>query len=385
MYCSECGKEISDQAKFCSFCGTRTAHREMTRPAVTSEQSFAENKRYAENLRKGLLLYLHDIMSLQFSIKKLENALSTEKSPINIHDNWFFWKCYDLKYPILWNDFSAPYVHLYLSYSHKLNRYYYAFTTKNQPVNFFDYRGNEVKHKYGKPCCNSNVLSADIRKKLFTLPVIKNKLFSGPVVTNTEHTYWPSFTVHENQYRLEPFRQVINMIEDFEASVKTREELYRKNLPVRLKKIQDIERELSRVRKILNDLYSVNIIPSKYRDIGCAYFIHEFFSTSNVPLNNVFLSLDLDKIQSQLNAVIKNQQKMILQQAIIISQNKEIIAQNQMIFDELACIHEDTRNMNLKLDDISQSSIEAAQWAKIAASHAETCAWLGMANYIKDL
>ena len=102
-------------------------------------------------------------------------------------------------------------------------------------------------------------------------------------------------------------------------------------------------------------------------------------------MNNVFLHLDLDKIQSQLAAVIKNQQKAILQQAVIISQNEEIIAQNQMVLDNLASIQNDTRNMNSRLNSIDANGIEAAEWARIAASHAETCAWFSVANYIKDL
>ena len=385
MYCSECGKKIADQSKFCSFCGTPIATIEMSNTNANIGSSFVESNSSAKKARKGMEIYLHDIMSLQFSISKLNNTLSVEKNPIDIHDNWFVWKRYDLKHPIFWNDFSAPYRRLYLSYSAKLNRYYYAFTSQNEHEDFFDYQGRLVNHQYGKPCCNSAVLSADIRKKFFTLPVIKNRLFSGPMVTNTEDTYWPSFTVYENKYRLEPFQQVITIIEDFEAAVKRREETYRKNLPIRQKKIQDIEREISCAKRILRDLYSVDVIPSKFRDIGCAYFIYQFFSTSNVSLENVFLHLDMDKIQSQLNTVIKNQQKEILQHAVMISQNKEIMAQNEMIFDELSSIHNNTISMNSKLDDIRGSGIEAARWARIAASHAETCAWLGVANYIKDL
>ena len=105
----------------------------------------------------------------------------------------------------------------------------------------------------------------------------------------------------------------------------------------------------------------------------------------NSPLENVFLHLDLDMIQSQISTVIKNQQKQILQQAIIISQNKEIIEQNQLVLDNLATLQKDTSNMNAKLDSINANSAEAAEWARIAASHAEACAWLGVANYIKDM
>ena len=151
-------------------------------------------------------------------------------------------------------------------------------------------------------------------------------------------------------------------------------------MPELKKEIGDIERELSDAKRILTNLYGVNLIPAKYRNIGCAYFIHDFFSTSTVPLNNVFLHLDLDKIQSQLDTVIKNQRDIILQQAIIISQNEEMIAQNQRLFEELSDMN---KTVNATLDSIQERSNETSEWARIAALNAETCAWISFANYIR--
>ena len=94
-----------------------------------------------------------------------------------------------------------------------------------------------------------------------------------------------------------------------------------------------------------------------------------------MPLNNVFLHLDLDKIQSELDTVINNQRDSVLQEAIIISQNDEIISQNQKVFNELS-------DMNTTLDNIRESDIETSKWARIAALSADTCAWISLANYI---
>ena len=54
------------------------------------------------------------------------------------------------------------------------------------------------------------------------------------------------------------------------------------------REIEEIEKELSDAKRILANLYEMNLIPSKYRNIGCAYFIHDFFSTSSVPLKQCF-------------------------------------------------------------------------------------------------
>ena len=93
--------------------------------------------------------------------------------------------------------------------------------------------------------------------------------------------------------------------------------------------------------------------------------------------------MDLDKIQTQLNTVIHNQQNIILQQAIIIAQNKEMILQNKKLFNKLSDVQGDMANMNQKLDSIQESGRETSKWARIAALNAEACAWFSAANYLK--
>lgn len=249
---------------------------------------------------------------------------------------------------------------------------------------FTDINGNRVNHQLGNPCNNyyGDVLDAKMRARLCTPPILEKKLFSGShIITNSDSTYWRSVEqVVNNKDQLEVFSQVKSCIERFEMMVRDREKRYQEGLPGLKAEIAAISKELSDAKRILNDLYEVNMIPTKYRNIGCAYFIYDFFSTSNVPLNNVFLHLDLDKIQSQLDTVIKNQRDIILQQAIIISQNKEIIAQNQELFEELSDMN---KTMHDDLGSIRQSSDETSEWARIAALNAEACAWIGFANYIR--
>lgn len=151
---------------------------------------------------------------------------------------------------------------------------------------------------------------------------------------------------------------------------------------------QDIRKgTLIYLHDVLSMEFSINVIPSKYRNIGCAFFIYDYFYSSNTQLSAVFLHLDLDTIQSQLNTVIKNQQDSMLQQAIIISQNEEVIAQNKRLFEELSdmnkTVNRNLGNINANLSSINESSIETSQWAKIAALNTETCAWIGFSNFIK--
>ena len=385
MYCNQCGKQISDNSKFCSFCGAHIAVQSTSNEIISAEKPLVDQRKLEQDTRKGTLVYLHDVLSMEFSIDKLKRALRMKKAAISVHDDWFYWKHFKFNRPIRglpYNEFDPPKIGLYLSYSYRLNRYFYMFDEGDTPY-FTDINGNTVNYQFGNPC-HGGVLDQGNRNSLCTPPVLKleKKLFSSRyIITNSDSTYW--WTVEEvrnNEDQLEVFAQVKPIIEQFEMMVRDREKRYQERLPRLKAEIEDISEELSNAKRILSNLYDVNMIPTKYRNIGCAYFIHDFFSTSNVPLNNVFLHLDLDKIQSQLDAVIKNQRDIMLQQAIIISQNEEMIAQNQVLFRELSDMN---KSVNTALSSIQENSYETSEWARIAALNAETCAWLSFANYIK--
>lgn len=387
MYCSQCGKQIPDNSKFCSFCGAQVLIYGANDGQMSVEKPFVDQRKLEQDSRQGILVYLHDVLSMEFSINKLERALRMKRTSINLHDDWFYWKRFLFKRPIekLYR-FLNPTIGLYLSYSYKLNQYYYMLDRGDVPY-FTDINGIEVKHQFGNPCHSGfgpddSVLDQKKRDRLCTPPVLEKKFFSDNyIITNSDSTYWNDVeTAVANKGQLEIFTQIKPIIEQFEAMVRDRERRYQEGLPRLKSEIGNISKELNDAKRILSDLYEVNMIPAKYRNIGCAYFIYDFFSTSNVPLDNVFLHLDLDKIQSQLDAVIKNQRDTILQQAIIISQNEEIIAQNRELFKELSGMN---KSVKTTLNSIQESSSETSEWARIAALNAKTCAWISCANYIR--
>lgn len=252
-------------------------------------------------------------------------------------------------------------------------------------VCLYDDMGNEVNHQYGKPGGGWMItLDQETRKKLFTLPVTKKKWFSEfPTLVNKDEVYWSLHIIHSTNYCMEAFAQFKSIIEDFETQVQNNELYYQKQLPITRGKIKRIEYDLSKAEKILNDLYNVDIIPKKYRNLGCVYFIYDFYASSNTPLDNIFLHVDLDKIQLQLNTVIHNQQKTILQQATMIAQNKEMLSQNQRLFNKLSDMQRDTANMNRKLERIQEGGNETSKWTRLAALNSEVCAWISIANYLK--
>lgn len=315
MYCNQCGKQIPDNSKFCSFCGTRVAIQNTNNEIISAEKPFVDQRKIEQNTRKGTLVYLHDVLSMEFSVNKLERALRLKKDSISIHDDWFYWKHFKFNRPIRGlfdNEFSSPTYGLYLSYSYRLNKYYYMFDNLENPY-FTDINGNTVNNQFwrqfGNPCHNyyGCVLDQKTRTRLCTPPILEKKRFSGTyIIANSDSTYWRSVEeVRNNKDQLDVFVQVKQSIEQFEMMVRDREKRYQEGLPRLKAEIACISKELSEAKKIREDLYDMNIIPGKFRSIGCAYFIYDFFSTSNVPLDNVFLHLDLDKIQSELYTIIK--------------------------------------------------------------------------------
>jgi len=130
MYCSQCGKQILDNSKFCSFCGAHVDSHSANDELTPIEKSFIDQRKFEQDTRKGILIYLHDVLSMEFSVNKLERALQMKQTSISIHDDGFFWKRFRFEHPIKGlpnNEFDDPKIGLYLSYSFRLNKYYYMF------------------------------------------------------------------------------------------------------------------------------------------------------------------------------------------------------------------------------------------------------------------
>lgn len=128
--------------------------------------------------------------------------------------------------------------------------------------------------------------------------------------------------------------------------------------------------ELCEVEDLLKKAYSVDIIPSQFRNLYAVYYLYEFISTSNESFSNALLQCNLDEIKRQLATIIEQQQQIIINQAVIIAQNEQLMQQNNRQLRHLA--------------QIETNSELSAKYSQIAAVNAEACAWIGVANYIKD-
>lgn len=108
-------------------------------------------------------------------------------------------------------------------------------------------------------------------------------------------------------------------------------------------------REAERLR---DEVYGVNIIAKKYRNIYAAYYLYDFFSTSReTDLEKIIQTFLLEEIKQRLDKVITQNEQIILNQRYQIAlqekANQSIEENHRMIMKEIATMES---NQELQMD-----------------------------------
>ncbi len=91
-------------------------------------------------------------------------------------------------------------------------------------------------------------------------------------------------------------------------------------IPTLRAQMEQLETEAKRVDALIQELYSVNIIPSRYRDIYGAFYLYDWFGTSQADDMDMALSVYvLEQIRDRLDRIIANQAEMIMNQRLSIA------------------------------------------------------------------
>lgn len=137
-----------------------------------------------------------------------------------------------------------------------------------------------------------------------------------------------------------------------------------------------IKAEYEKAVKLRNDLYGINWIPSRYRNIRVIYYICDMVLTSNIGIEEALkyyllqeANNKLDKVLQKMDEIIENQNEIIVNQAVMNAQNERIIQQNTSIISHAEQIEENTR--------VSE------EYAQIGARYAEANAYFSAATYLK--
>ena len=341
MFCYNCGKQISNGVSFCQYCG---AAQKSTNSNIANNQSIMKSNNSSGDLdRDALKVYLGNVLSLECIREKYERTIYDLSCNINKGKKNNYYKKYMYR---KWGGFTYT-IHFWYNGDGVCIGYYsdgsgiFHDQGEGEDFSWRIIRDESVLDRYKKP--NAWTLATSSRASFFE----KRK------------------QAQENCERFWKF------YEDFKAEAPT---VYRDNLKKIAnwqQKLEGMSTELRTVKKLLDQAYSVNIIPAVFRNKRYAiYYLYDFISTSRESFTTALLHYDLDEIKTKLDKIIAQQEEIIIQNAIMTSQNESLMAQNQQKLKHLA--------------NIERNSSQAAQYAQIAANNAEVCAWISVANYIRS-
>ena len=411
MFCSKCGFEISDDDLFCSKCGNKLnngALQKKNENNLFSEQSL-EVIVDRDSIRKGMSIYLNKLLQFEFIMRKLSNDIETLKAEINKQKNELGWKFYPHSGLYNCDDGQKLVCRFSNGISFFVNQenggFGFQFKKEDNIFNAFLYCGNTdsaYPDTFYDATNGWSYIYYDINDFLYFFQddiktTIKKKSFifttEEQVDSNTIWNLWGKpivFGMELNGSDKPLFRnkkQARDLwLKDYEDYNNCKDALISKQT-AKIKKQEDlllsVEKEFESAKKILENFYTLNIIPLKFRSLEAMYSICEYYDSSTESLTSILFHLDMDEIKAKLTNIIDNQQEIIINQAIMIAQNQDIIAQNAATLDKLTELSTLAEKNSKYLAHIEDNTFRAADWASVAASNAEACAWISLSNYLK--
>lgn len=343
MFCFKCGSQLNDDAVFCHKCGTKVNSVVQNNPISMQKLDNGELNRDA------LRIYLGDVLALECAKKKYLAKLQKFSNNITYYQKNNLYKIDQLFGEYRAQSASSTCIHLF--YNGK---------------NFYIANVSAEHFEHGV-YTNDRLLGSNWK----WIDVEANMDYLTKTYSWRQTTYPFTGRFKEVARRTKARDSFLRIYSEFK---KTAPVQYQKNLcqlNYNIKAIDGIKSELARLEEILEKAYSINIIPGAFRkNIYAIYYLYDFIKTSNESLATALLHFDLNEIKSKLDIIIEQQQEIIIQQATLVAQNQQMINQNRMTLEQLSRIESNTAR--------------AAQYAEIASNNAEACAWVGIANYLKD-
>lgn len=297
--------------------------------------------------RRAIIIHLKDVLALEYIKKKLHSKFNYLQKHTTDSQNVSYIK--DCRINIFGTSDQNNWDHIYLLYDG--SKFFVAM--------------NRCDSYYDDTVYDGSWLASKTHYWLEIEPNIK-KL--------TNRKYWKKYgaSLLDNiKYSKRAINEFLRVYGEFKRTAqKDYDNKYANNNRM-LKNKQGIEREYWEADRLLTKVYNCNIIPGPFRrNIYAIYYLYDFLSTSRESLSAALLHYDLNEIKKKLDKIIEQQEEIIIQNAILESQNSRMIEQNAAMLTNLA--------------NIESNTDRAAQYAEIAAKNAEACAWISLANYIKN-
>ena len=92
---------------------------------------------------------------------------------------------------------------------------------------------------------------------------------------------------------------------------------------------------LQEAKENLQSVYSVNIIPNKYRSVYVAYYLYDYINSSHeTDIDRVLQTMLLDQIIAKLDKIIAQQEEIILNQRMQLAKQDALLAQSKKQHEE---------------------------------------------------
>lgn len=169
---------------------------------------------------------------------------------------------------------------------------------------------------------------------------------------------WLSMSDDAEKLRRKENEQYQNALNRYNATI-NRIERYKKSLPSAREKLSHMKNHLitlqnrySEVMDLRNEIYSVNIIPTQYRNIYSAYYLYDYFKTSReTDLDKIIQTLLLEEIKQRLDKIIAQNEEILLNQRVQLAlqeYSNKLIADNHR--EQMLSIAQMERNQELQID-----------------------------------
>ena len=176
--------------------------------------------------------------------------------------------------------------------------------------------------------------------------------------------------------KYEQDRDQYEIVENQRQKVKAENQRWKDLVPVVTEERNAWRRELSRVEKLLQQAYVVNIIPRYYRGLYPAVYLYDWFRYSQE--DDIAMALNmfvLEEIKSKLDRIIDNQSEIILNQYIQEANQRRVMEQD----------NDHHQQLMRKLDRISNQNDDRNNYLKMIASTSAADAYFSAANYLRNL
>ncbi len=109
----------------------------------------------------------------------------------------------------------------------------------------------------------------------------------------------------------------------------------RSDLPNQIDYYNAAVSHLQEAKENLQSVYSVNIIPNKYRSVYVAYYLYDYISSSReTDIDRVLQTMLLDQIIAKLDKIIAQQEEIILNQRMQLAKQDALLAQSKKQHEE---------------------------------------------------